>query len=52
MWLAKKVYNIYHPTDPVAYRYSLFMVLVVELLIFEICEGKNVKYFFILGLNH
>ncbi|XP_022176185.1 phospholipase DDHD1-like [Myzus persicae] len=22
MWLAKKVYNIYHPTDPVAYRFE------------------------------
>jgi len=42
MWLAKKVYNIYHPTDPVAYRYILFTVLVIELLIFEICKDKNV----------
>lgn len=42
MWLAKKVYNIYHPTDPVAYRYILFIILVIELHIFEICESENV----------
>jgi len=41
MWLAKKVYNIYHPTDPVAYRYTLFIILVIKLHIFDISESEN-----------